>query len=288
MAAKRRRRKRRTGSLVLLALIVLVLWTLWGNTALVRTDIEFSSAAIPAAMDGFVIAQVSDLHDAELGKNNADIVDMLSDVKPDLIVLTGDMIDSNRGNIDRSVALVEQLIAIAPVYYCNGNHEAALSYNDYHRFTRSITEAGAVVLEDRSEVLTYHGAAFQLIGLNDLGFLSGGISQKRAAMKNALTLLNRDDLFSIVLSHRPELMEEYTACGADLVFCGHAHGGQARLPLIGGLYSPGQGLFPKYDAGLYRSGKTSVIVSRGLGNSTFPLRFNNRPEIVVVTLRSLS
>ena len=91
-------------------------------------------------------------------------------------------------------------------------------------------------------------------------------------------------LTTILLSHRPELFETYVCCGVDLVLCGHAHGGQFRLPFIGGLVAPNQGLFPKYDSGLYTDGKTNMVVSRGLGNSIIPFRFNNRPEVILVEI----
>lgn len=286
--SKRRRRRRRHPflSFFALALIALAVWSLWGNTALEGNELTFSSGNVPPALDGFVIAHVSDLHDAVLGKDNSDIVSMLEKRRPDIIVLTGDMVDSNRGNTERSVALMEKLTRIAPVYYVNGNHEAALSYSEYQRLVQGFTAAGVNVLEDRSELISFRGETFQLIGLRDVGFIPGSIGEKRQQMQNALYFLERDDLFSLVLAHRPEFFDNYAACGVDLVLCGHAHGGQFRLPLIGGVYSPGQGLWPKYDSGLYNMGDTSMIVSRGLGNSNFPLRVNNRPEILFITLRS--
>ncbi len=286
--SRRRRRSKRHRILPFFAVVLsaLLVWSVWGNTALTRTDIVYRSPQVPASLDGMVIAQISDLHDAQIGTDNHDITAMLRDIRPDLIVLTGDMVDSNRVELDRSLSLIGQLTQIAPVYYANGNHEAALSYNAYRSFTRAMADLGVTVLEDKSEVLTYRSAPFQLIGLNDLGFISGGLSTKIQTLQGSLTLLTRDDLFTLVLAHRPELIDTYAACGPQLVLCGHAHGGQLRLPLIGGLYSPGQGFLPKYDAGLYTKGATSIVVSRGIGNSNFPLRFNNRPEIVVITLRS--
>ena len=283
-----RRRGKRHRVLALFALVVsaLFVWTAWGNEALERTDVTIRSSRIPKAMNGFTIAQLSDLHDAELGHDNADIVDMLRDIRPDVIVMTGDMVDSNRTNIDLSVSLARQIVGIAPVYFVNGNHEAALSWNEYHRFTRELSQAGVIVLEDRSEVLSYNGAAFQIIGLTDPGFIPGSLEEKFAAVQNALTLLKREDMFSIVLAHRPELLNEYAACKAELVLTGHVHGGQFRLPLIGGIYAPSQGFFPEFDAGLYTQGETQMYISRGIGNSAFPFRFNNRPEIVVYTLAS--
>ena len=97
-------------------------------------------------------------------------------------------------------------------------------------------------------------------------------------------LMTENDCLTVLLSHRPELFDTYVQKGVNLVFSGHAHGGQIRIPFVGGLVAPGQGLFPKYDAGVFAQGNTTLIVSRGLGNSIIPLRINNRPEIVIVTL----
>ena len=287
MARQRKRTKRRHGfAYFVLLLLALIIWSFWGNTALTRTDITFASARVPMELDGLVIAHISDLHDANLGNDNSDIVEMVAKARPDIIVLTGDMIDSNRLTIERTLSLAERLVAIAPVYYANGNHEAALSNNDYHRLTRGLRDAGVEVLEDRSVVVSWHNASFQIVGLNDPGFTPGTNAEKFDALENSLLLLTRNDMFTLVLAHRPEFIGRYSACNPELVLSGHAHGGQIRLPLIGGLYAPGQGAFPKYDAGLYTKGKTSMIVSRGIGNSSAPLRINNRPEIVIITLKS--
>ncbi len=104
-------------------------------------------------------------------------------------------------------------------------------------------------------------------------------------MQNKLSeLMSDNDKYTLLLSHRPELFEVYVKCGADLVLSGHAHGGQFRLPFVGGLVAPNQGLFPEYDAGLYTEGNTNMVVSRGVGNSILPFRFNNRPEVILIEL----
>ena len=97
-------------------------------------------------------------------------------------------------------------------------------------------------------------------------------------------LTDDPNLFTVLLAHRPELVDEYQELGFDLVFSGHAHGGQFRFPFIKGSYAPGQGIFPTYTSGAYKEGETTMIVNRGLGNSIIPIRIGNRPEIIVVTL----
>ena len=288
MTRRRQKQKRRSrAALWLLLLAALALWVLWGNTALVTTRAPFESTALPPAFDGFRILQVSDLHDARIGEENARLIEAARAAQPDIIVLTGDMIDSNRFDPELSLRTIEGLISIAPVYFVNGNHEAALSWDDYRAFTRRLGAMGVEILEDRAVTITRGSQSIQLLGLNDLGFYGGTIRERKKALADTLRLFARSDMFTLVLSHRPDLMEEYTLAPCQLVLCGHAHGGQVRLPLIGGLFSPGQGLFPKYDSGLYRQGETAMYVSRGIGNSNFPLRVNNRPELVLLELKAV-
>ena len=150
-----------------------------------------------------------------------------------------------------------------------------------------LENTGVVVLEDRAMQLEYNGDDITLIGLSDPSFtLKGDMFGEVPAMVDTKLrgLIGDKDNYTILLSHRPELFEAYVNCGVDLVLSGHAHGGQFRLPFIGGLVAPNQGLFPKYDAGLYTKGDTNMIVCRGLGNSIIPIRFNNRPEIVLLEL----
>ena len=173
---------------------------------------------------------------------------------------------------------------IAPVYYVSGNHEAILPDEDYQALTDGLRGLGVCVLEDESAELTRDGQSIRLIGLTDIGFHPGTLEEKKDALRTALSALLPEDEFSVTLAHRPELMDVYTECGAPLVLSGHAHGGQIRLPGIGGLIAPGQGLFPKYTDGKYEESGTTMVVSRGIGNSVLPLRVNDRPQIVVVQL----
>lgn len=267
------------------AVLSLLGWALvWENTALVTADVLVCSNGIPEAFDAYKIVQISDLHDAQIGENNEKLIAMTAETEPDCIVLTGDFVDSSRFHPERSLSVAESLVKIAPVYYVSGNHEAILPDEDYQALTDGLRALGVCVLEDESAELTRDGQSIRLIGLTDIGFHPGTLEEKKDALRTALSALLPEDEFSVTLAHRPELMDVYTECGAPLVLSGHAHGGQIRLPGIGGLIAPGQGLFPKYTEGKYEENGTTLVVSRGIGNSVLPLRVNDRPQIVVVQL----
>ena len=272
---------------MLLCVNILMAWTVWGNTALMVSTISISSSHIPAAFSGFRIAQISDLHNAEFGKNNAELLKLLSESRPDIIVITGDLIDANHTDVGIALGFAQESVRIAPTYYVTGNHEAASP--QYDTLKAGLEEEGVIVLEDEAISLERGGETISLIGLADPDFTVKGEMFGEAPVMVSAKLKNLNDgegKYTIMLSHRSELFETYVNCGIDLVFAGHAHGGQFRLPFIGGVIAPNQGLFPKYDAGLYTDGGTNMVVSRGIGNSIIPLRFNNRPEIVLVELNA--
>lgn len=265
----------------------LAAWTLWGNTALTATSVTVSSPRVPAGFSGFRIAHFSDLHNAEFGKHNVKLLNLLEKIAPDITVVTGDLVDRRHPNLKIALDFVKEAVKLAPVYYVPGNHEARLDC--YHQLWGGLTAAGAVILEDQMIPLTRGGDTVTLVGLADPAFTVGRdpFCKAPAIIRRRLRrILRGEDGYRILLSHRPDLFPSYVRCGVDLAFCGHAHGGQARLPFIGGIIAPNQGFFPKYDSGLYTRGVCSMVVSRGLGNSLCPLRFNNRPEVVVAELRS--
>ena len=271
-------------TLISLLLIIFIGWTLWGNTALEVNEYEIVSDRIPQRFDGFRIAQVSDLHNAEFGEGNSKLIQLLSQTEPDIILLTGDLIDSRQTNIKIALAFAQEAMKIAPVYFVSGNHEARVS--EYEDLKMGLAEAGVIVLENQKVEITREGESITLVGIDDPSFQESYLfGDAESVARQAIDdLQNESDGYTILLSHRPELFELYVETGMDLVFSGHAHGGQFRLPFIGGLVAPNQGFFPKYDAGLFSEENTNMIVSRGVGNSIVPLRFNNRPEIISVDL----
>ena len=275
-------------SLIALILFILIVWTLWANTALEVNEYEIVNDRIPQGFDGFRIAQISDLHNTEFGERNEKLIQLLSQTDPDIIVITGDLIDSRHTDIEIALDFARQAIKLAPVYYVSGNHEARV--REYEDLKMSLVEAGVIVLEDQKVQITREGKSISILGIDDPSFQEDYLFGDAASVtSSALSeLQNESDGYTVLLAHRPELFETYVDAGVDLVFSGHAHGGQFRLPFIGGLVAPNQGFFPKYDAGLFSEGSTTMIVSRGVGNSIIPIRFNNRPEIVVAELKPVT
>ena len=259
-------------------------WTIWGNTALEIIEFTIMSDKIPEAFSGFRIAQVSDLHNVEFGEGNWKLIKMLSQTNPDIIVLTGDLIDSCQTDLDVALEFAWQAGKIARVYYVSGNHEARVP--EYENLKIGLVKAGVVILENQKVQITREGESITIMGIDDPSFQEDYLFGDAASVtSSALSeLQNESDGYTVLLAHRPELFETYVDAGVDLVFSGHAHGGQFRLPFIGGLVAPNQGFFPKYDAGIFSEDSTTMIVSRGVGNSIIPIRFNNRPEIILVTL----
>jgi len=269
-----------------IVLICLTIWTLWGNTALKINEYEILSDRIPQGFDGFRIAQVSDLHNAEFGEENWKLIKMLSQTDPDIIVLTGDLIDSRQTDLDVALEFAWQAGKIARVYYVSGNHEARVP--EYEDLKNGLVKAGVVILENQKVQITREGESITLMGIDDPSFQESYLfGDAEGIAKQAISdLQDASDGYTILLSHRPELFDTYVDSGVDMVFSGHAHGGQFRLPFVGGLVAPNQGFFPRYDAGQFDEENTTMIVSRGVGNSIIPIRFNNRPEIVVAQLKS--
>ena len=265
------RKKKRLMVIALTLLLALVLWTIWENVTVGVTRYCITSDRLPDTFDGYKIAVVSDLHNAQFGRDNSQITKIIKKEHPNMIAITGDLVDSNKTNIDTATALVRKLMQIAPCYYVTGNHEAWI---------------GSKFSELEEKLLGENVQTVQIAGLDDPDFTDRDSALQESMLQTKLNQMNLSGEYCILLSHRPETFEAYVMEHIDLVLSGHAHGGQFRLPFIGGVVAPNQGLFPKYDAGIYTKNNTTMIVSRGVGNSIIPVRFNNRPEIVVVELNS--
>ena len=223
-----------------------------------------------------VIAQISDFHNTRKSSLKQKLWKQIRDEDPDLICITGDLIDSRRTNIQIAVDFANQLAEIAPVYYVTGNHE--IRSKRYREIMDAFGRTPMTILEDEAYIID----DINLIGLNDFYFVPS--KQREERFTEIYQSLKKDDMFNMVMFHRPELFKAYCENEADLVICGHCHGGQFRLPFMGPVYAPNQGFQPQYAEGLHQNGNTSLIVSRGIGNSLFPFRLNNHPELVIITL----
>lgn len=273
---------------VALVLLALIIWTAWGNTALELNTYTITSEELPDVFDGYRIAHVSDLHNAEMGEGNEKLLAMLRDAEPDIIAITGDLIDSRNTDVEVALAFAEEAVQIAPCYYVTGNHEARI--DKYNELIEGLESKGVVHLHNKSVILEQDNESITLIGIRDPSFQADYLIDDEASVVDSVLseLMRKANGYTVLLSHRPEMFDVYVSNEVDLVFSGHAHGGQFRLPFIGGVVAPGQGLFPEYDAGLYTEDNTNMIVSRGIGNSILPFRVNNRPEVILIELKATS
>ena len=265
-------------------LILLIIWIAYGNTDLEIYKYNVKSEDIPSEFDNFRIVQISDLHNAEFGENNEKLLLMLKQADADIIAITGDMIDSRNTDVDVAISFAQKAVNIAPVYYVNGNHESRV-LGEYEKLKQGLTDAGVTILENSSADITIGDEAITLIGINDPTFRMELVddTMEQNIAHQLEDMIPDNDNYKVLLAHRPEYFDVY-AGNVDLVLSGHAHGGQFRIPFIGGLVAPGQGFFPEYYEGSHIKENTEMIVSRGIGNSIIPFRINNKPEIIVAEL----
>ena len=282
--------------IILLILLACIGYLVWDNTTFMVSEFTVKSDKIPKAFDGYKIVQISDLHNAEFGNDNEKLFEAIKKEKPDMIAITGDVIDGSNPNVKNAEKLVKKAVEIAPCCYVSGNHELFLDYAVYSEFAENIKKMGVVVLENDLTTIEKDGEKVQIIGIEDQGFW--GKDEGRTGAFTADEMMDADyssveskgkidsNLYTIVLEHRPTFLDYFAKKKLDLVLTGHAHGGQFRIPFVGGVFAPDQGYFPKYDAGKYTKDDTVMIVSRGLGNSIIPVRVNNRAELVSIELHS--
>lgn len=261
-------------------LLLAVAGLFWGNKSIEVTRYRLLPENLPESFRGFRIVQVSDLHNTDFGGR---LIEKIAAEKPDIIVITGDLADYYSTDIPVAVDFAKKVCEIAPVYYVTGNHEYRIGR--YEELKAGLEAAGVEILENETVEISRNGEKISLTGVNDPAFTGSKlIDEQYIAFSAELKKLPAVNGTNILLSHRPEFFSLYAEYGFDIVFCGHAHGGQVRLPFIGGVFTPDQGFFPKYSEGVHSSGKTKMVISRGLGNSAFPLRIFNRPELIVCDL----
>lgn len=288
-AYRRPRRKRRHPLRWLAALLILAaagaVWFHWQCWGLQTTETEAAPDRLPEGFDGYKIVHLSDLHGHEYGEGSAELLRLVAEQEPDLIVVTGDLIDQE-SQLQMVPALARGLAAVAPTYYVTGNHEWGLGTGAVKKLKGVLAQCGVTALSNEYEILERNGAQIVLAGVDDP---NGYADQKtpeelRAQIGNAAP-----GLFTLLLAHRNDRFGQYAAAGYDFVLSGHGHGGIVRLPFVGGVAGTDRTFFPDWTAGLYTVGDSTLFVSRGLGNNTVPFkgfRIFNRPELAVLTLKA--
>ncbi len=226
----------------------------------------------------FRIAMLSDLHLREYGEGNEKLLAAIKEKAPDIILVAGDMVNKKSADIDVAINLFSELNKITDVYFCLGNHERALDKKTGNVFSE-MQKTGALFLDNEDVLVEIKGQDILIGGLSSY-------PDPYTEDNDFITEFEKKEQFKILLCHYPEYypgtLENYNL---DLILSGHAHGGQVRLPLIGALFAPEQGLFPKYTKGIYKSDAATMIISAGLGGSTFIPRINNPPELVIIDVK---
>lgn len=278
--------------------ILMYLYIKYNVNTLEVTKYVVENKKVPKEFDGYNIVQISDLHSKLFGENNKKLIQKIKSLNPDIVVVTGDLIDGENNNYNVALDFMKEISKLYRVYYIIGNHEQKSlikKYKDeYKDYFNKLHQIDFVNLDNNKVEIVKGDSNINLYGLTvpyscykylfdnqettsiDIGFL-----------EEKLGKVDREQ-FNILLAHTPFYFDEYEKWGADLTLCGHVHGGIVRLPLVGGLLSPDRKFFPKYDLGEYTKNKSTMIVSKGLGGSKVLIRVNCKPEIVNIKLKNIN
>lgn len=278
--------------------ILMYLYIKYNVNTLEVTKYVVENKKVPKEFDGYNIVQISDLHSKLFGENNKKLIQKIKLLNPDIVVVTGDLIDGENNNYNVALDFMKEISKLYRVYYIIGNHEQKSlikKYKDeYKDYFNKLHQIDFVNLDNNKVEIVKGDSNINLYGLTvpyscykylfdnqettsiDIDFL-----------EEKLGKVDREQ-FNILLAHTPFYFDEYEKWGADLTLCGHVHGGIVRLPLVGGLLSPDRKFFPKYDLGEYTKNKSTMIVSKGLGGSKVLIRVNCKPEIVNIKLKNIN
>ena len=269
------KKKKRIGLKIFLAIFILLSMGFISPLKLTTYDLHFST--LPEEFDGYKIVQISDFHCKEFGKNERSLIRMVKKTNPDLIVLTGDIVDEEH-TVDNAKYLLEGLRDVAPMYYVTGNHEyytnGPLGGAPYDEFREICIENGVNILDNETAEIEKDGTKILISGLD--------WNRSEANMRDVIGYANLD-YFNILLYHNAAKFNFLSEYGYDIVFTGHIHGGLVRVPIGGGVFASDYTFFPKYDHGLYREKNSTMVCSSGLGDARIP-RWNNPREVVLVKL----
>ena len=251
---------------------------------------------IPQEFNDYVIVQISDLHNKSFGKKNINLINKIDQINPQVVLITGDIIDGENKNFQVSLDLLKNLTTKYKVYYITGNHEQKAlikRYKDlYKEYFKKLHDLRAIHLDNEKIQIKKGNSHINLYGLTIpfkcykyLFDKDKSTNLDENFIQNSLPLINKNE-YNILLAHTPFYFDEYERWGADFILAGHVHGGIIRLPFVGGLLSPNRHFFPKYDFGKYDKNDSTMIVSKGLGGSKVLVRINCKPEVVKIILKS--
>ena len=270
---------KKRGLAVLIALLLLVLWILLEQKWIQITPYTVRNADLPEAFSGLRVTELADLHGVTFGENQEKLLEKVRETEPDLITIDGDLFDV-RTDVTELDVLLTGLCEIAPTYYVTGNHE--WTTENLYETLDHFRELGVTVLDNTYAVLGSTGQNIVVAGVHDP---NGPYDMKTPEELVAeIRAELGEDVYILMLAHRNGQLAMWSELGVQTVLVGHGHGGMIRLPFAGGLLDVEHNLFPTYDAGVFQEGETSMVVSRGLGNSIWIPRIFNRPELPVITL----
>ncbi len=264
-------------------IVLLIIFLVVNLNVLQVSRYKIISNKIPNSFKGYKIMHLSDLHSKEFGKNNIRLLNKINEINPDVIFMTGDMIRKTDKNFMITYEFIKNLCKKYKIYYSLGNHEITHNYTILKNFIQNLERLGVIVLNNKKNIIEKDGEFINIYGLNfKHNMLPKRSLNYKKIMESILGEISKDK-FNVLLAHDPLNFEIYNSWGADLIFSGHVHGGVIRIFGIG-LLSPRRTLFPKYSSGKYKKGSSTMIVSRGLGNTKVGVRIFNLPNIVVVEL----
>ncbi len=286
--------KKQSNKKVLVHISFIIIFTLLGiriyidNETIGITKSEVYSDEIPDAFNNYKILQLSDLHSKEFGENNANLILKINEADPDIIVMTGDMVNAKDTDYTIFYNLVESIFQSYKMFFITGNHEQDIPNEKRKELFDYLEKHDVIVLNNEMVQLTKGNDIINLYGLwyNSKYYFSDGTNESILKEEIISKLIGEADKseYNILLTHNPKHFEEYSKWGADLVFSGHVHGGMVRLPVVGALFSPERTFFPEYSEGIYEYENAKMVVSRGAGIGTKGFRLFNKPEINLITL----
>jgi len=261
---------------ILMGILFALFLKMWMDTKYFKVNTVCLFTEKVSADDPCTILQISDLHDKTFGPSNQRLIDTVKRLHPDMIVLTGDVIDRHTTDFSGVFSLVEQLTRLHKhVFYVSGNHEWDNRQTEV--FFEGLSKRNVTILNNQHCSITINDCSLNLVGVAD-------VSTAHEDLEKAFRDVNRDS-YTILLSHSPSIVEKYQHIPADLILSGHTHGGQIRMPFVGALIAPDQGYFPKLDKGIFKIGREQYLyIDSGIGTSNVPIRFLNKSQVSIIKI----